>query len=235
MIGRLDQAGHFFLDRHLDRTIEPFDHRANTLTLVVDNRISRQTEGVTRHFDLGLIGAAQTRQQIALVRRRLVEAVKVGTQQRLHIEARQHFAQLALCFDQHLVNRFIEIDDVAVVVGDHHVGRTIIECVLDTQILRRQRQLFLACRQHLRLIMPLHRGAQTSALIIPDRTSDEGKDASANLDLRAVRRREIRQHIHLVRRVLMESVDRAANQVIDLEIRQVFADVSFGRPQHCGD
>ena len=78
--------------------------------------------------------AAQRPQQIALMGRILVEAVKVRPEQALHPEARQFLANIALGLLEHAEHRLVAVDDPTFVVGQHDVGGRLVERIPDAQV-----------------------------------------------------------------------------------------------------
>jgi len=64
----------------------------------------------------------QTVQQATLMGRILVEDVDVGAQHRGRLEARQILADVGFRLAQHLLQGVIQVHDVVVRIGHHHVG-----------------------------------------------------------------------------------------------------------------
>ncbi len=103
----------------------------------------------------------QRGQQLGLVLGALVEYVDVASQQVVRIEAGQLAAQVVLRGRQHARQRLVDVDDVALGVGDHHVGGDVLQCGADAQVLvLRLRLLCVAAQQ---LLAGHHQGMRDRA------------------------------------------------------------------------
>jgi hypothetical protein len=72
--------------------------------------------------NLGPMRSRQPLEHPLLVRRILVELIDVGALQAVHAEMRHRFAQVAFRGPQHLLHRFVHVDDFVAGIRDHHVG-----------------------------------------------------------------------------------------------------------------
>ena len=117
----LDQAVDLGLDCLLDGLVPPFDDRAGALAVLIHDRRGHQVEFLAADRDVALVGTGEQIEQPALMGWVLVEHVHVGAEQLAGVEIRQHLAQLGLGLMHHLLQGRVHVDDVVVVVGDHHI------------------------------------------------------------------------------------------------------------------
>ena len=90
--------------------------------MLVDDGGSDQVEFLGADRDVGLVGAGEQIQQLALMGRVLVEHVHAGADQLAGIEAREHLAQLGFGLAQHFLQGRIHVHDV--VVGRRPTSRS---------------------------------------------------------------------------------------------------------------
>ena len=88
----LDQAVDLALDRLLDGFVAPFDDRAGTFAMVINDRRGHQMEFLATDRDVGFVRTGQRIQQPALMGGVLVEHVHAGAEQLTGVEVRQHLA-----------------------------------------------------------------------------------------------------------------------------------------------
>jgi hypothetical protein len=118
---RLDEVVDLALDRLLDRLVPPFDDRPGALAVLVDHGRGDQVELLAADRDVGLVAAGESVEHIALMRRALVERIHVGADQLAAVEPREHPAELRIGLAQHGLQGRVHVDDVVVVVGNHHI------------------------------------------------------------------------------------------------------------------
>ena len=112
----------FAFRRDLDGAIDPFHHRAKAFALVVQNRVGHEPEGPSTDLHLAGVGAFQPGQEFALVLRMPVKFGETTPDQPLGTEVRLLPLEIGLGPADHSDERFVQIDQGAVIVGHHHVG-----------------------------------------------------------------------------------------------------------------
>ena len=225
------QVGHFAFHRHFNRTVGPLHHRAQALTAGTDHRVGHQREGPPTDLDMGPVGAGEGRQQALLVLRILVELVDGATGQLGHVEVRQVFAQVALGVLQHRYHGLVHVDDVALVVGNHHVAADVIQSNLDPRVFRRQGLLTVTNGQFGGHVLPFHHHAQ-ALTVGHDRVDDQVEAALPDHQPRLVGLLQAIQHAALMAGVLVEHVDIAAKNGLGVEARQIIADIALRFGEH---
>ena len=102
----------------------PLDHRADALAAGrVHDRIDDQGEIPAADLQVCGVGGAQLPEHAALVGRVLVEQVDALADHSLGRERGQILADVGLGFEQHPAERVVDVADVEIRIGDHHVGR----------------------------------------------------------------------------------------------------------------
>jgi len=130
-----DDVADLLLGLHFDGAVVPFHHVADAPPLGVGHRVDDLAHDMPADRDLRAMGAVEPAEQVALVRRVLVEDVDVAADQRLGVEVGQVAAHVLFGLAQHLHQRPVDVDDVQVGVGDHHAGGDIVQRGADAQVL----------------------------------------------------------------------------------------------------
>ena len=119
----------------------PLHHGAQALPGVVDHRAGNQPECAATQLDIGLKRGLQSLQHPPLVIRILVERVDGLTIQIVHPEIRQFLLDVRLSRHQHLADGIVHVDHTPIIVGNHHIGRDIVQRIANPQIVSRHRLL----------------------------------------------------------------------------------------------
>ena len=133
----------FGLQRQFLRAVLPLHNRTQTLAVIADHRTGDQTKGASAQLDIGLKGRFQPFQHPSLVVRILVEGVDGLPIEVFHPKLGKFVLYIRFRGHQHLANRFIHVNDAAIVVSDHHIGGHIVQRIPDAQVIGRRRLLTL--------------------------------------------------------------------------------------------
>ena len=126
-----DQRLDLVLGIKLQGNILPFNGGTKTIAAVVDHRVGDQLKGAASDLDPCPVGVGHARQQFALVFRVFVEYVDVRAQQLVGGKLGEVLAQIVLGVPHHLLDRLVQVNNVSVVVGHHHVGGHVVQRDLD--------------------------------------------------------------------------------------------------------
>ena len=129
------------------------------MSLDVHNRVGNQPKVQTADLNLGFVAGLECAQHVALMRGILMENIDILSHQTSGVKLGQNLAEFTLVALHHFSHGGIHVQDVEIRVGDHHVGRAIVQGVLDAQIGARRSRGVLQ-----RLLHLVHSGADAGLL-----------------------------------------------------------------------
>ena len=116
---RVDHAG----IQPLDRDVTPFEHVTDVIVPGVESAVDHERDLQIADGDLGPDGQLRgVGQQLALMRRVLVERVNAGADDLVGLEARPVFAEFGFILLQQFAGRLVYVGDDEIPV-DHHDSR----------------------------------------------------------------------------------------------------------------
>ena len=117
-----DDAIDFFLDREFDGPVGPLHHRAEMSPRFIDDGAEDEAKASSADLDIDLMGRSQVLDDRAIVRGILVEGINIRANQRCRVEVGKLASDGGLMGLEHPLQAWIDIDDVAATIGDHHHG-----------------------------------------------------------------------------------------------------------------
>jgi len=122
---------YFLLYLDFNSAIPPFGHRSQTLALFIDDRVSGHHHGSTAEIHFDGIGIVKSGQKLSLMCRVCMEITDIGADQIGGGEFRQLFTDIRFGLAENIDYRFVDVNDVACIVCNHHAGADVVQADFD--------------------------------------------------------------------------------------------------------